>query len=148
MKKEVLVETVDSRMFQAVMTIVVKNKSGEYGIFLKDLCKILSLNINSVNKYLTDMYSYNKSQQIPHLEFAAVNINDEYYYVQGGEKYELSDTDVFYIANNDMGALPYALLDIISEPSINTNFEEKFAVVLNMTVNDCFKYASKFEFKK
>lgn len=37
-------------------------------------------------------------------------------------------------------ALPYALLDIMRNKGINTSYDERFAVVLSMTLNDCLDY--------
>ena len=44
--KTVDVETYDSTIFQALMTIVVKNQNDLYAITLKDLCKELQVDIN------------------------------------------------------------------------------------------------------
>lgn len=146
--KQVNVTTVNSEIFQVVMSIVVKDTTGLYSIFLKDICEILSLDVTSINEYLKYKYSSLRSLAVPHLELPLVNTDVEYFYVESGEKYIISRSDVFCITDSNHDALPYDLLDLIDESSIKTEFNKEFAVVLNMTVFDCFKYAPQFEHKK
>lgn len=143
--KEVNVETVDPKIFQAIMSIVVKDSNGQYGIFFKDLCEILSLDIDAINKYLQENYSYLNSQEVIHLELPLVNKELDYHYVQGGGKYTITDADVFYISPTNMEALPHVFLDLMRLSFIKTNYNETFAVVVNITVEDCFINAHKFE---
>lgn len=49
--KTVSVETYDSRIFQAVMTIVVKNEDDSTLCSLKDLCEMIQVDVKSVNDF-------------------------------------------------------------------------------------------------
>ena len=62
------------------------------------------------------------------------------------EKDELTDEEDKYIMpKGNADALPYLMLDIMRDQSIKTSYEEKFAVVLSMTLKDCLEYAHKFD---
>lgn len=143
--KTVDVETYDSGIFQALMTIVVKNQNGLYAVTLKDLCEILQVDINAVNRYLELNYSSLRDNKVPHLELPQMNTIDQWRYIQGGAKYDVSEEDKYFMPKGNADALPYLLLDIMRDRSIKTSYEEKFAVVLSMTLKDCLVYAQKFE---
>lgn len=146
MKKEVLVETVDKELFQVLMSYVVKNDNGEYKIFLKDLCTALSLNINDVNKFLKLDYSTLRGQNIFHYELPMVSQPEACKYIESGKEYEYSDQDIFYISSRGgVKALPFLLLNLKRNPAFNVKYNEVFAVVVSMTVEDCFIYAPNFE---
>lgn len=144
--KTVNVETYDSGIFQAVMTIVVKNEDGEYAVLLKDLCEMISLDVKAVNAFLQANYVLLNKDCVPHLELSEVNSNMKWTYTQGGKTREISDEDIYMATVFTSAALPYALLDILRYPGIETKFEEKFAVILSSTVDDCLNYAPKFEY--
>ena len=83
--KTVDVETYDSKIFQAIMTIVVKNQNDLYAITLKDLCKELQVDINAVNRFLELNYSALRADNLPHLELPVFNSDDTWHYIiQGG----------------------------------------------------------------
>lgn len=143
--KTVSVETYDSSIFQAVMTIVVKNDNNLYAVFLKDLCEKIQVDIKHVNDFLKYNYAAMKADNVPHLELPVPDKKEEWHYIQGGKKRDFADEDVFFIPQNMTAALPYALLDIMRTNGINTAYDERFAVVLSMALNDCLEYAPKFE---
>ena len=146
MKKEVFVETVDKELFQVLMSYVVKNDNGEYKIFLKDLCAALSLNINAVNDFLKSEYSTLRDQNIFHYELPRVSQPEACKYIESGKEYEFSDQDVFYISSSGgIKALPFLLLNLMRNPAFRVKYNEVFAVVVGMTVEDCFTYAPNFE---
>lgn len=144
--KAVDVETYDSKIFQALMTIVVKNQNDLYAITLKDLCKELQVDINAVNRYLELNYSALRADNVPHLELPVFNSDDTWHYIiQGGGKYNVSKEDKYIIPKGNADALPYLMLDIMKNQSIKTSYEEKFAVILSKTLMDCLEYAHKFD---
>lgn len=144
-KKEVVVETVDLSLFKAVMSFVVKDSGGNYLISLKDLCKLLSIDVKAVNDMLNLSYAGMWRYEIPHLELAVIDRSNESYYISSGGKYDYSEDDVFCVTAESVYALPYALLDFIRNRNTPTSFNEKFACILSLTVGDCFKYAPEFE---
>lgn len=144
--KTINVETYDSRIFQAVMTIVVKNNNNEYAVLFKDLCEMINVDVQSVNNSLITNYGYYKAQNIPHLELPALNKASEWHYIQGGAKRPITNDDVFFVPQDKTAALPYALLDILRDKTIVTYYEEKFAVIFSMTLVDCLQYAPQFEY--
>ena len=143
--KTVDVETYDSTIFQALMTIVVKNQNDLYAITLKDLCEILQVDINAVNRFLELNYSALRADNLPHLELPIFNSEDTWHYIQGGGEYNVSEEDKYIMPKGDVDALPYLMLDIMRDQSIKTSYEEKFAVVLSMTLKDCLEYEHKFD---
>lgn len=143
--KTVDVLTYDSKIFQAVMTIVVKNQDGNYAVLLKDLCNMIQLDVKSVNEFMTINYTGLQADSIPHLELSKVVDSDEWYYIQGGKKREITAEDVYVVSKERSAALPYALLDLLRAQTIATNYDEKFAVILSMTLSDCLEYAPEFE---
>ena len=143
--KTVDVETYDSTIFQALMTIVVKNQNDLYAITLKDLCEILQVDINAVNRFLELNYSALRADNLPHLELPIFNSEDTWHYIQGGCEYNVSEEDKYIMPKGNVDALPYLMLDIMRVQSIKTSDEEKFAVVLSMTLKDCLEYAHKFD---
>lgn len=142
--KSINVETYDSRIFQAVMTIVVKNNN-EYAVLFKDLCEMINVEVKSANNFLITNYGYYQAQNIPHLELPTLNKASEWHYIQGGAKRPITDDDVFFVSQDKTAALPYALLDILRDKTIVTHYEEKFAVIFSMTLVDCLHYAPQFE---
>ncbi len=144
--KTVNVVTYDSRIFQSVMTIVVKNDNDLYAVFLKDLCEMIQVDIKPVNDFLKCNYAAMKADNVPHLELQVPDKKEEWHYIQGGKKRDFTGEDVFFIPQNMTAALPYALLDIMRTKGVNTAYDERFAVVLSMTLNDCLDYAPKFEY--
>lgn len=144
--KTINVKTYDSRIFQAVMTIVVKNDKNEYAVLFKDICEMINIDVKSVNSFLKTNYDYFKEQSIPHLELPITNAVNEWYYIQGGVKRPITSDDVFIVSKDCSAALPYALLDIMRNNTIETPYEEKFAVIFSMTLVDCLRYAPKFEY--
>lgn len=146
MKKEVLVETVDKEFFQVLMSYVVKNDNGEYKIFLKDLCAALSLNINAVNDFLKSDYSALRNQNIFHYELPMVSKPEACKYIESGKEYKYTDQDIFYISSCEgVKALPFLFLNLIRNTAFNVKYNATFAVVIGMTVEDCFTYAPTFE---
>lgn len=143
--KTVCVETYDSSIFQAVMTIVVKNDNDLYAVFFKDLCDMIQVDIKTVNDFLKFNYAAMRAENVPHLELPEADSKEEWHYIQGGKKRDFADEDVFFMPKNMTAALPYALLDIMRNKGIKTSYDERFAVVLSMTLNDCLDYAPKFE---
>lgn len=143
--KTVDVETYDSTIFQALMTIVVKNQNDLYAITLKDLCEILQVDINAVNRFLELNYSALRADNLPHLELPIFNSEDTWHYIQGGGEYNVSEEDKYIMPKGNVGALPYLMLDIMRNQSIKTSYEEKFAVILSKTLMDCLEYAHKFD---
>ena len=143
--KTVDVETYDSKIFQALMTIVVKNQNDLYAITLKDLCEILQVDINAVNRFLELNYSALRADNLPHLELPIFNSEDTWHYIQSGGEYNVSEDDKYIMPKGNADALPYLMLDIMRDQSIKTSYEEKFAVVLSMTLKDCLEYAHKFD---
>ena len=143
--KTVDVETYDSTIFQALMTIVVKNQNDLYAITLKDLCEILQVDINAVNRFLELNYSALRADNLPHLELPIFNSEDTWHYIQDGGEYNVSEEDKYIMPKGNVDALPYLMLDIMRVQSIKTSYEEKFAVVLSMTLKDCLEYAHKFD---
>ena len=143
--KTVDVETYDSTIFQAVMTIVVKNQNDLYAITLKDLCEILQVDINAVNRFLELNYSALRADNLPHLELPIFNSEDTWHYIQGGGEYNVSEEDKYIMPKGNVDALPYLMLDIMRNQSIKTSYEEKFAVILSKTLMDCLEYAHKFD---
>ena len=127
------------------MTIVVKNQNDLYAITLKDLCEILQVDINAVNRFLELNYSALRVDNLPHLELPIFNSEDTWHYIQGGGEYNVSEEDKYIMPKGNVDALPYLMLDIMRNQSIKTSYEEKFAVVLSMTLNDCLEYAHKFD---
>ena len=145
MAKKVEVETVDLSLFQAVMSFVVKDSSGSYRIALKDLCKLLSIEVKAVNDMLNLSYAGMRRYEIPHLELSVMDRANEGYYILSGGQYEYSEDDVFCVTAESVYALPYALLDLIRDQNTPTSFNERFACILGMTVEDCLKYAPECE---
>ena len=143
--KTVDVETYDSTIFQALMTIVVKNQNDLYAITLKDLCEILQVDINAVNRFLELNYSALRADNLPHLELPIFNSEDTWHYIQGGGEYNVSEEDKYIMHKGNADALSYLLLDIMRDQSIETSYKEKFAVILSMTLKDCLEYAHKFD---
>ena len=143
--KTVDVETYDSTIFQALMTIVVKNQNDLYAITLKDLCKKLQVDINAVNRFLELKYSALRADDLPHLELPIFNSEDTWHYIQGGGEYNVSEEDKYIMHKGNADALSYLLLDIMRDQSIETSYKEKFAVILSMTLKDCLEYAHKFD---
>lgn len=143
--KTVDVETYDSTVFQALMTIVVKNQNDLYAITLKDLCEILQVDINAVNRFLELNYSALRADNLPHLELPIFNSEDTWHYIQGGGEYNVSEEDKYFMPKGNADALPYLMLDIMRDQSIKTSYEEKFAVILSKTLMDCLEYAHKFD---
>ena len=143
--KTVDVETYDSKIFQALMTIVVKNQNDLYAITLKDLCEILQVDINAVNRFLELNYSALRADNLPHLELPIFNSEDTWHYIQGGGEYNVSEEDKYIMPKGNVDALPYLMLDIMRNQSIKTSYEEKFAVILSKTLMDCLEYAHKFD---
>ena len=143
--KTVDVETYDSTIFQALMTLVVKNQNNLYAITLKDLCEILQVDINAVNRFLELKYLALRADNLPHLELPIFNSEDTWHYIQGGGEYNVSEEDKYIMPKGNVDALPYLMLDIMRVQSIKTSYEEKFAVVLSMTLKDCLEYAHKFD---
>ena len=143
--KTVDVETYDSTIFQALMTIVVKNQNDLYAITLKDLCEILQVDINAVNRFLELNYSALRADNLPHLELPIFNSEDTWHYIQGGGEYNVSEEDKYIMPKGNVDALPYLMLDIMRNQSIKTSYEEKFAVILSKTLMDCLEYAHKFD---
>lgn len=143
--KTVDVETYDSRIFQVLMTIVVKNQNDLYAITLKDLCKKLQVDINAVNRFLELKYSALRADDLPHLELPIFNSEDTWHYIQGGGEYNVSEEDKYIMHKGNADALSYLLLDIMRDQSIETSYKEKFAVILSMTLKDCLEYAHKFD---
>lgn len=142
--KTVDVETYDSTIFQALMTIVVKNQNELYAITLKDLCEILQVDINAVNRFLELNYSALRADNLPHLELPIFNSEDTWHYIQGGGEYNVAEEDKYIMPKGNVDALPYLMLDIMRNQSIKTSYEEKFAVILSKTLMDCLEYAHKF----
>ena len=143
--KTVDVETYDSTIFQALMTIVVKNQNDLYAITLKDLCKKLQVDINAVNRFLELNYSALRADNLPHLELPIFNSEDTWHYIKGGGEYNVSEEDKYIMPKGNADALPYLMLDIMRNQSIKTSYEEKFAVILSKTLMDCLEYAHKFD---
>ena len=143
--KTVDVETYDSTIFQALMTIVVKNQNELYAITLKDLCEILQVDINAVNRFLELNYSALRADNLPHLELPIFNSEDTWHYIQGGGEYNVAEEDKYIMPKGNVDALPYLMLDIMRNQSIKTSYEEKFAVILSKTLMDCLEYAHKFD---
>lgn len=143
--KAVEVETYDPKMFQAIMTIVIKNEHGEYAVLLKDLCESINVDVKAVNKMLELNYIALRSDNIPHFELSLIDHGSDWKYIQNGEQRKLTEDDKYIITLENADALPFALLDIQRDSSINTDFEERFAVILGATVKDCLMNASKFE---
>ena len=143
--KTVDVETYDSTIFQALMTIVVKNQKNLYAITLKDLCEILQVDINAVNRFLELNYSALRADNLPHLELPIFNSEDTWHYIQGGGEYNVAEEDKYIMPKGNVDALPYLMLDIMRNQSIKTSYEEKFAVILSKTLMDCLEYAHKFD---
>lgn len=143
--KTVDVETYDSTIFQALMTIVVKNQNDLYAITLKDLCEILQVDINAVNRFLELNYSALRADNLPHLELPIFNSEDTWHYIQGGGEYNVAEEDKYIMPKGNVDALPYLMLDIMRDQSIKTSYEEKFAVILSKTLMDCLEYAHKFD---
>ena len=143
--KTVDVETYDSTIFQALMTIVVKNQNDLYAITLKDLCGILQVDINAVNRFLELNYSALRADNLPHLELPIFNSEETWHYIQGGGEYNVSEEDKYIMPKGNVDALPYLMLDIMRDQSIKTSYEEKFAVILSKTLMDCLEYAHKFD---
>ena len=143
--KAVEVETYNPDMFQAIMTIVIKNEHGVYAVLLKDLCEMIKVDVKAVNKMLELKHIALRSDNIPHFELSLIDQESDWKYIQNGEQRKLTEDDKYVITLENADALQYALLDIIKDPSINTDFEERFAVILGATVKDCLTNASKFE---
>ena len=143
--KSVEVETYNPDMFQAIMTIVIKNEHGEYAVLLKDLCESINVDVKAVNRMLELNYIALRNDNIPHFELSLIDQGSDWKYIQNGEQRKLTEDDKYVITLENVDALQYALLDIIREPTINTDFEERFAVILGATVKDCLMNASKFE---
>ena len=143
--KTVDVETYDSTIFQVLMTIVVKNQNDLYAITLKDLCEILQVDINAVNRFLELNYSALRADNLPHLELPIFNSEDTWHYIQGGGEYNVAEEDKYIMPKGNVDALPYLMLDIMRNQSIKTSYEEKFAVILSKTLMDCLEYAHKFD---
>lgn len=144
--KTINVETYDSRIFQAVMSIVVKDSNYGYAVLFKDLCEMINIDVKSVNSFLITNYSYYNTQNIPHLELPTLNKVSEWHYIQGGAKRPITNDDMFFVPKDRTAALPYALLDILRDKTIKTPYEEKFAVIFSMTLVDCLQYAPQFEY--
>lgn len=142
--KTINVETYDSRIFQAVMSIVVKNNN-EYAVLFKDICEMINIDVKSVNRFLTTNYGCYNAQNIPHLELPVLNNVSEWHYIQGGKKRQITNDDIFFVPEDRTAALPYALLDILRDKTIVTPYEEKFAVIFSKTLVDCLQYAPQFE---
>lgn len=143
--KAVEVETYNPDMFQAIMTIVIKNGHGVYAVLLKDLCEMIKVDVKAVNKMLELKYIALRSDNIPHFELSLIDQESDWKYIQNGEQRKLSDDDKYIITLENSEGLKYALLDIIRDPFINTDFEKPFAVILGASVKDCLMNASKFE---
>ena len=144
-KKEVEVETVDPELFQAIMSLVVKDADGNYLISLKDICRCLNLNVSAVNEFVTHSYEGLRRYGIPHLELSLMDKNMVAHYITSGERYELSEYDVFCVTPFSMAALPYVLLDLIKYQNIETKYDVRFACVFSLTVTDCFEYTHMFD---
>lgn len=143
--KEIEVETYNREMFQAIMTIMIKNEHCVYAVLLKDLCEMIKVDVKSVNRMLELNYSTLTSDNIPHYELSLIGQESDWKYIQNGKQRKLTEDDKYVITLENSEALQYALLDILRDSSINTGFEERYAVILGATVKDCLINGSKFE---
>lgn len=143
--KYVNVCTYNSNIFQAIMTFVVKNEQGNYALLLKDLCYIIGVDIQAINQMLQLNYDTLNAENIPHLELSKIETRDNWMYINNKRERKLTDDDKYLITPDNSDALSYVLLDMIRDRSIKTDYEQTFAVILGLTVKDCFKYASQFD---
>lgn len=143
--KEIEVETYNPEMFQVIMTIVIKNEHNVYAVLLKDLCEMIKVDVKTVNRMLELNYNALTSDNIPHYELSLIDQESDLKYIQNGKQCKLTEDDKYVITLDNSEALQYALLNILRDSSINTDFEERFAVILGATVKDCLINGSKFE---
>ncbi|MCQ2301220.1 MAG: hypothetical protein MJZ94_01170 [Bacteroidales bacterium] len=142
--KTVEVVTVNGDLFQCIMTVVTKNTKGEYAIFLKDIAKLLGVDIKQLNQNISlDEGSYYQTQ-VPFKPMERVNRQDKYCYVQTGEKYEFSEYDIYWVMN-DVEAMQYRFLENIRTGFFT--FDVNFAVNFAMVCKDCLEQAYLFEKK-
>ena len=116
-----------------------------YFISLKDICRSLSLDVRTVNEFVSLSYEGLRRYAIPHLELSIMDRNKEGRYITNGVRYECSNEDVFCVSPLSVAALPYALLDLMRDPNIDTKYNERFACIFSITVADCFAYAPQFD---
>ena len=146
MSKEILENEIGPRLFILTMNIVVKDPDGNYQIFLKDLCKILSLDIKAINKYFKQHYSSLRHDSIPHLELTLIAPDMvDCRYISDNKKYTYCDDDIFCITPSSIEALPYLLLDISNHPAINNGLNPKLAMDIYNMVKNCLIHASEYE---
>ena len=131
------------------MSIVVKAGNGAYCVPFSNLCRILSVDVEKANKALESKYaSYQNDPIFSLLSLPSFDGSKEYVYITTGEKYNCTEEDKYCILPNNMLALPYDLLDLIRDPEVKTDFNQVFAIDVKSTIEDCFKYAHKFDITK
>ena len=142
--KTVEVVTVNGNIFQCIMTVVTKNTKGEYAIFLKDIAKLLGVDIKQLNQNISlDENSYYQTQ-VPFIPMERVSKKDKYCYVQTGKEYEFSEDDIYWVKNN-IQAIQHRFLE-----NIRTGFlpiDVKFSVDFASVCKDCLEQAYLFERK-
>lgn len=138
------VVTVNGDIFQCIMPVVTKNTKGEYAIFLKDIAKLLGVDIKQLNQNISlDENSYYQTQ-VPFIPMERVNKTDNYYYVQTGKEYEFSEDDIYWVKTY-ISALQFRFLE-----NIRTGFfriDVKDAVDFATVCKDCLEQAYLFEKK-
>lgn len=146
MNKGLFVMTANPKLFEIIMDIVVKDQNGRYSISMRDLCRIISVNVSQVNNFLRLHYgSQRQYPPTPHPELPLIDKQNKCFYIISNKEYKYTDQDIFCVTPDSTEALKFAFLDLEKFNQIETKYDIEFLHKVATTVSDCFMNAPRFE---